>query len=214
MGTRGRKGGTASASPVTPARKTRQARAPKDGETVDLARLVADPENRRRHNERNLGMVAASLREVGAARSIVIDEAGVILAGNGVAAGAKDAGIGKVRIIDADGDELIAVRRSNLTEAQKRALAIYDNRAGELATWNIEQLSKDAADGLTLRPWFGEKELAKLKVKRLESAPSVGSVVNVSESYQILVTCDGETAQAELLGRLTEEGFSCRALMS
>jgi ParB-like chromosome segregation protein Spo0J len=124
--------------------------------------LVSDPSNRRAHNPRNIGMVVDALHEVGAARSIVIDEDNVILAGNGVTEAAAQAGITKLRVIDASGDELIAVRRSGLTDAQKRSLAIYDNRTCELATWNIEQLQRDAAADLTFSPWFSDEEAAKL----------------------------------------------------
>jgi DNA modification methylase len=124
--------------------------------------LVPDPENRRRHNPRNLGMVVDALHQVGAARSIVIDEDNVILAGNGVTEAAAEAGITKVRVVEAAGDELIAVRRSGLTPEQKRRLAMYDNRAAELAEWNPEQLAADMGAGLDLSPWFSEDELARL----------------------------------------------------
>src|SRR6188768_191036 len=77
--------------------------------------LVADPQNRRLHNPRNIGMVVDALQQVGAARSIVIDEDNVILAGNGVTEAAAEAGITKVRVIDVAGDELVAVRRTGLT---------------------------------------------------------------------------------------------------
>jgi DNA modification methylase len=108
-------------------------------------------------------MVVDALQEVGAARSIVIDEDNVILAGNGVTEAAAEAGITKLRVIDASGDELIAVRRSGLSEEQKRALAIYDNRTGELATWNYEQLKADKDAGLSLQPfWTVEEEIAIL----------------------------------------------------
>lgn len=107
-------------------------------------------------------MVVDALHAVGAARSIVIDEQGVILAGNGVVDAAAEAGITKVRVVDVDGSEVVAVRRSGLTPEQKRALAIYDNRTGELAEWNTEQLAADAAAGLDLQPWFSENELADL----------------------------------------------------
>ena len=107
-------------------------------------------------------MVVDALQKVGAARSIVIDEHGVILAGNGVTEAAAEAGITKVRVIDASGDELIAVRRSGLTDEQKVALAIYDNRGAELAEWNIEQLVQDQANGIDLTPYFFAEELAKL----------------------------------------------------
>lgn len=74
--------------------------------------LYADPENARLHNSRNIGMIERSLQEVGAARSIVIDENGVILAGNGLVEAAVQAGIHQLRVIEANGDEIIAVQRS------------------------------------------------------------------------------------------------------
>jgi ParB family chromosome partitioning protein len=124
--------------------------------------LVADPENRRKHNPRNLGMVVDALHQVGAARSIVIDEDNVILAGNGVTEAAAEAGITNVQVVEVDGTTLVAVRRRGLTVEQKRALAIYDNRTADLAEWNAEQLQADAIAGLPLHPWFTDEEAAKL----------------------------------------------------
>lgn len=140
----------------------RSARSPKDGEVVDIDALRPDPENRRMHGERNLDMIGTALDTVGPARSIVIDESNVIHAGNGVIEAAKARGKRRIRIIDADGEEIIAVRRSNLTPEQWRALAMYDNRAGELAEWNPGQLAKDQAEGLDLAPYFSEEELAAI----------------------------------------------------
>jgi hypothetical protein len=131
-------------------------------ETTTIAALRPDAANRRRHTPRNLEMIGASLRDVGAARSIVLDEDNEVLAGNGVIAAAPGAGISKVRIVDVDGDTIVAVRRRNLTPEQKRALAIYDNRAAEFAEWDVEQLGADAAAGLDLSPFFSEDELRAL----------------------------------------------------
>jgi DNA modification methylase len=127
-----------------------------------LAALTADPQNRRTHNDANLALIAASLKDVGAARSIVIDEDNVILAGNGVTQAAQQAGLKKLRVIEATGNEIIAVRRRGLTDAQKRALALYDNRTAELATWNVEQLLADQTAGLDLGAWWTDAELAAL----------------------------------------------------
>jgi hypothetical protein len=129
-------------------------------EAIDLGALVADPANRRTHPDRNLAMVKASLEHVGAARSIVIDEDDVILAGNGVTRAAVAAGITSVRVIESAGDELIAVRRRGLTPEQKRALALYDNRTAELAEWNYEQLSADKDAGLEFQPFWTDAEEA------------------------------------------------------
>lgn len=146
----------AKASPA-PAKAARAA-APRPDPT-SLAELIADPENRRRHGDRNLAMMTAALQHVGAARSIVIDEQNVVLAGNGIASAAPGAGISRVRVIDAAGDELIAVRRRGLSADDKRALALYDNRTAELAEWSAEQLRADVGLGLDLAPWFSAEEL-------------------------------------------------------
>jgi hypothetical protein len=116
------------------------------GEISLLAYLNPDPRNARSHSERNLELIASSLQEVGAARSIVVDEDGVILAGNATVTAAQHAGIDRVRVIDTDGTELVAVRRSGLTPEQKRRLALLDNRAAELASWDTEVLASLAED--------------------------------------------------------------------
>lgn len=143
--------------------KTAKAKkAPRRPASTSIADLKPDTENRRLHNARNIEMVVESIQQVGAARSIVIDEDGKILAGNGVTEGALAAGLTKLRIVDAAGDELIAVRRRGLTPDQKRSLALYDNRTGELSTWNAAQLSADVAAGLELKPFFFPDELEKI----------------------------------------------------
>lgn len=53
-------------------------------EGLTIAALKPDLHNLRKHNPRNIGMLRDALGEVGAARSIVIDENDVVLAGNGV----------------------------------------------------------------------------------------------------------------------------------
>ena len=85
-------------------------------ETIGLGDLKPDPQNARKHTPRNVGMIADALQEVGAARSIVIDEKGVVLAGNATIKAAGRAGLARVKVVDADGSEIIAVRRTNLTE--------------------------------------------------------------------------------------------------
>ncbi len=101
------------------------------GLTLDT--LIPDPRNARKHTKRNLDAIVGALREVGAARSIVIDETGTILAGNATVKAAREVGIDQVHIVEADGKSIIAVRRVGLSEDEKLRLALLDNRAAELA---------------------------------------------------------------------------------
>jgi site-specific DNA-methyltransferase (adenine-specific) len=138
-----------------------------------LADLAPDPLNARKHNERNIGMLERSLKEVGAARSIVVDENGRILAGHGVVEAAANVGIEKVRTIEADGDEIIAVVRRGLTKEQKQSLALYDNRVGELSEWNPEMLRTLQEQGAKLDGLWTDKELAALNLQsgEIEEGP-------------------------------------------
>jgi|TARA_R110000824_G_scaffold132891_1_gene295433 hypothetical protein len=107
-------------------------------------------------------MIVDALNKVGAGRSIVIDENNQVLAGNATIEAAGEAGITKLKVIETNGSEVIAVRRTGLTDAQKRDLAMYDNRAAELAEWDIEQLTEDMSDNVDMSAFFYEGELDDL----------------------------------------------------
>jgi DNA modification methylase len=138
-----------------------------------LTALTPDPRNARRHNERNLALIEQALREVGAARSVVVDEAGVVLAGNATVHAAEQAGLERVRIVEADGSELVAVRRSGLTQEQKRRLGLLDNRTAELADWDTEVLAS-LADEVNLADLWEADELAELLGEEQVAAPLLG----------------------------------------
>ena len=135
--------------------------------------LKSDPKNTRRHGERNIGMLERSLEQYGAARSIVVDEDGQIIAGHGVVEAAANVGIEKVRAVEADGSEIIAVVRRGLTKKQKAELAIADNRTQELSERDAEALKESDAD---LEKFFSQNELDALEdesrqAKELEVKP-------------------------------------------
>lgn len=120
--------------------------------------LKHDHKNARKRTDRSAALIAESLKRFGAARSIVIDEDGRILAGNGTVEGARKAGIDKLRIIEAEGDELIAVRRTGLSEDEKVGLALADNRSSDLSEWDNEML-RQLSEEHDLTPWFEDGEL-------------------------------------------------------
>lgn len=142
----------------------------KQANPTHIKDLKPDSRNARLHTPRNIGMIADSLQEVGAARSIVIDENDVVLAGNGTIEGAAQAGITKVRVVDAAGDEIIAVRRKGLTPDQKTRLALADNRTNELSDWNPDALKDLQASGANLSDLFTADELADI-ITTEESTP-------------------------------------------
>lgn len=105
---------------------------PSNPKTVHIDTLVFDPANACRHGAKNVAVIEASLRELGAGRSIVLDAEGIVRAGNGTLAAAKKLGMDRVRVIETDGTELIAVKRTDLVGSKATALALADNRASDL----------------------------------------------------------------------------------
>lgn len=188
-----------------------------NGLITHLSDLTPDPNNARRHSPRNVGMLVDSLHAVGAARSIVIDEHGLVLAGNATIDAAAQAGIERVRVVEADGNEIIAVRRCGLTNEQKTKLALYDNRTADLAGWDADVLcgiveqDATALDGL-----FRQDELAALLASMQNPLPAPGDaqVSQVPEIWSVIVECGTEARQLDLLERLGAEGYNCKALIS
>ena len=133
-----------------------------NGSVDHIGQLKPDTRNPRKHNPRNIGMIVDSLHHVGAARSIVIDEDDNILAGNGVVEAAAQAGIERVRVVEADGQELIAVRRRGLTQEQRQKLKYYDNQTGAIAEWDAGRIAADISQGMDLKGIFDAQELADI----------------------------------------------------
>ena len=100
-------------------------------ETVDISDISQDPANVRKHSDRNLEAIAASLRAFGQQKPIVVDKRGVILAGNGTYEAAKRIGWDKIQIT-----------RTDLSGTMATAYAIADNRTAELAEWDDTALAE------------------------------------------------------------------------
>lgn len=108
-----------------------------------MEKLKIDPRNVRKHGKRNQQVIAESLRELGAGRSILIDSSNTAVAGNGVLEQAEKLGI-PIRVVESDGSELIAVKRVDLSpdDPKRKALAIADNRASDLSLFDEDAMSQ------------------------------------------------------------------------
>lgn len=99
-------------------------------QTVDINNLVIDPQNARKHSERQLNAIASSLKEFGQRRPIVITSDNVIVAGNGTYTAAKRLGWKAISVT------VLPFKDKSKT----RAFAIADNRTSDLASWDDDML--------------------------------------------------------------------------
>ena len=126
-------------------------------ELVSIDKLVPYANNARTHSPAQINKLRSSLREFGFINPVIIDRDFGIIAGHGRVLAAREEGISEVPCVYAD----------HLTEAQKKAYIIADNRMAMDAGWDeemlrieIESLQAEAFD-LALTG-FDEKELSKL----------------------------------------------------
>lgn len=131
-------------------------------ELVSIDSFKADPFQARDHDERNIEMIAESIRRVGTARSTVIDEDNTLLAGHGATAGAKRAGIKQALIIEVPPDTMLVRRVRGLSGQQKLFLAVADNRTTDTSKFNPEALQRAALAGLPWEPLFTPDEFAPI----------------------------------------------------
>ena len=98
-------------------------------EVVSVDDLIQDDHNFNRGTEEGQQLMERSFKELGAGRSILLDREGNIIAGNKSQQAAIAAGIKKVRVIETTGDELVAVKRTDIDidSAEGRRLALADN---------------------------------------------------------------------------------------
>ncbi len=99
--------------------------------TLPIAALRPYARNARTHSPKQIAQIAASIAEFGFTNPVLIDSDNGIIAGHGRVAAAKLVGI----------ETVPCVRIEHLTEAQKRAYVIADNRLAEKAGWDSDILA-------------------------------------------------------------------------
>ena len=118
-------------------------------EVMDIEQLRQDEHNFNKGTEQGAALMERSLKELGAGRSILLDRNGNIIAGNKSQQDAIAAGIKKVRVIETTGDELVAVKRTDvdIDSAEGRKMAYLDNLSTQVnLTWDETELQAVQAD--------------------------------------------------------------------
>ena len=181
---------------------------------VNVAELTPHPMNYNQHDETQMTDLRYSLRRFGQVRSIVVqarnDGLGFLLvAGHGLAAAAKAEGYAMLRadVIPAEWDEVKVLaylaadnelaRRSTPDEAQLAAL--------------VSRVAREADEELAALAAGADERMHELL--SISESPQAG-IDFILEQYSILIECESEMVQADLLGRFSAEGLKCRALIS
>ena len=103
---------------------------------IEVSKLIPYVNNARTHSDEQISQIAASIKEFGFRNPILIDGDNGIIAGHGRVMAAKKLGLTTIPYIDC----------SDLTEAQKKAYIIADNKIALNAGWDEELLKLELED--------------------------------------------------------------------
>jgi DNA modification methylase len=98
--------------------------------------LIPYARNARTHSEAQVALIAGSIREYGFTNPVLVDGENGIIAGHGRVMAARKLGLARVPVIEL----------AHLTEAQKRAYILADNKLAEQAGWDRELLALELGD--------------------------------------------------------------------
>jgi DNA modification methylase len=102
--------------------------------------LIPYARNARTHSDAQVAQIAASIREFGWTNPVLVDGGNGVVAGHGRVLAARKLGLGSVPVIELSG----------LSEAQRRAYVLADNRLALNAGWDEEMLGAEVADLVAL----------------------------------------------------------------
>jgi len=111
-------------------------------EYLDPTQLIPYVNNPRRHPEAQIRKLMGSIKEFGFLLPVLVDKDGVIIKGHGIIMAAIRLGV----------KEVPCLRNENLSDGQRKAYVIADNRLAEDSSWDKEELANEM---LTLRDDYG-----------------------------------------------------------
>ena len=105
-------------------------------EKVDIDKLIPYARNARTHSKEQVLQLRASLREFGFVNPVIVDKDLNIIAGHGRIMAAKEEGMTEVPCVFVE----------HMTDAQKKAYILADNRLAMNAGWDADMLAVELAD--------------------------------------------------------------------
>lgn len=108
----------------------------KNIQQIAVSQLTPNRRNARTHSRKQIGQIAESIRQFGFNNPIFVDSAMVVIAGHGRLQAAKLLGLKEVPVVCLD----------HLSEAEKRAYALADNKIALNAGWDKDTLAVELAE--------------------------------------------------------------------
>jgi len=173
---------------------------------IEIEKLIPYARNSRTHSDEQVAQIAASIREFGWTNPILIDGESGIIAGHGRLAAARKLGLKKIPVIEL----------KHLSETQKKALIIADNKLALNAGWDNELLALEfeelKLEGFDLELLgFDKNEIDKLFENNIDD-DEIKEVSDDGNRNLLLIETISEMELQKLFDEMKERGFECKIM--
>lgn len=176
---------------------------------ADLSELIPDNKNFNRHTEFGMQCLEKSIRANKFGRSVLVDKDNRIIAGNGVVETAAAIGETKIKIVETTGDELVVVKRTDLSLDSKagREMALADNSVAAVdLDWNEDEIQKAVEDFNIDAEKYGHKLDIPQGDADLQAEDSK------KQQYRLQVDFTDEESMREVFQYLLQKGCDVKIL--
>jgi DNA modification methylase len=158
-------------------------------EYFDPSALIPNPENAREHSREQIARLQANIKTFGFTNPALIDENNMIIAGHGRVEAARHAGL----------DVIPCIRLEGLNKAEKVALALSDNKLGDLSHFDQGRLKKQLQIVLDLQ---FPPELTGFSTPEIDLIMELPAVVVADQAGETFVDPDPAAPAVSQLGDL------------
>lgn len=175
---------------------------------ADLSELIPDNKNFNRHTEFGMQCLEKSIRANKFGRSVLVDKDNRIIAGNGVVETAAAIGETKIKIVETTGDELVVVKRTDLSLDSKagREMALADNSVAAVdLDWNEDEIQKAVEDFNIDAEKYGHS--LEQEIKETDMQPD-----EEHQRYRLQLDFTDEDSMRHCYQDLTRKGYDVKIM--
>jgi len=174
-------------------------------EEIDIEQLVPYAMNARTHSDDQVAQIAGSIKQFGFNNPVLVDADNVLIAGHGRVLAARKLGLASVP----------SIRLDHLTEIQKKAYILADNRIALNSGWDHELLKTEleALDSEKVNLQDLGFDLSELNVIfDLEEEKEIKEVEDDGDRNLLLIELNSEPELQTLFNEMSERGLNCKIM--
>ena len=182
---------------------------------INIDEIKPYERNARIHSSKQIEQIMKAIKAFGFTNPLLIDDENNLIAGHGRLEAVKQLNI--IDFKDKPIKELPAIIITGLSEADKKALIIADNKIAENASWDYELLQAEFQEleainyDLDLMGFDNLDEILGADIDVEQETKEIKEI-EINQKYELLIKCKDEKELEKAYNENIEKGYECKVL--